>query len=359
MIVAPKTRRKDRARLERARFHRTHRGFWMHLVRRLGVFLLTIWFALTINFFLPRLSGQNPIEQRMMQRAVGGGSVQTGMQEMIREYNQKFGLDKPLIQQYVTYLEDMSRLNLNYSIGDYPKKVIEEIRDAIPWTIGLLGAATVLMFGMGSLLGAFLAWPRASRYAQALLSPFIALSAVPYYLLGLILIYVFAFRVQWLPLFGGYSPTTVPTLSWPFALDIGRHALLPGASIILAGLGGWALSMRGMMMTVQNEDYMLLAEAKGLRQATLFFRYGIRNALLPQTTSLILSLGYILSGSVLVEVIFSYPGVGSVLYHAIREFDYFLIQGIVFVVVLAIAFGALVLDLLLPLLDPRISYEEG
>jgi peptide/nickel transport system permease protein len=216
-----------------------------------------------------------------------------------------------------------------------------------------------MMFALGSLLGAFLAWPRASRLAQVLTMPFIALSAIPYYLLGLILIYLFAFRTQWLPLFGGYAATTVPELSWAFGLDVLKHAVLPAASIILAGLGGWALSMRGMMLTVQGEDYMILAEAKGLKQSTLFFRYAMRNAILPQVTSLILSLGYIFSGSVLVEVVFGYPGIGSVLYHAIREFDYFLIQGIVFLVVVAIALGALILDLILPLLDPRISYGRA
>ncbi len=333
--------------------------FWAYLLRRLGVFFLTIWLAATINFFIPRLSGQNPIEQRLMQRAVSGGSVQTGMEEMIKEYNRKFGLDKPLWQQYVTYLGDVSQFNFNYSIGDYPRTVTQVMGDAIPWTIGLLGTATLMMFGLGSLLGAFLAWPRSPRFLQFLVSPFVALSAVPYYLLGLILVYFFAFRNQWLPLFGGYSPTAVPQWSWPFMFDLVKHAVLPAASIILAGLGGWALSMRGMMKTVQGEDYMLLAEAKGLKQRTLFFRYGMRNAILPQITALILSLGYILSGSVLVEVIFGYPGVGSVLYHAIREFDYFLIQGVVFTVVVAIALGALILDLVLPLLDPRISYGRA
>ncbi len=330
-----------------------------YLLRRLGVFLLTIWVAATINFFMPRLSGQDPIEQRLMQRAVSGGTVQAGMQQMIAEYDRKFGLDQPLWKQYLTYLGDLSRFNFNYSIGDYPKTVNEMLADTIPWTIGLLGTATVLMFILGSLLGAFLAWPRASRFAQLLTTPFIALSAVPYYLLGLILIYIFAFRNQWLPLFGGYSPMTVPAWSWTFAFDVFKHALLPAASIILSGIGGWALSMRGMMQTVQGEDYMLLAEAKGLKQGTLFFSYAMRNALLPQITALILSLGYILSGSVLVEVIFGYPGIGSVLYHAIRSFDYFLIQGIVFTVVVAIALGALILDLLLPMLDPRISYRRA
>jgi len=325
-----------------------------YLARRLTLFFLTVWVAATINFFIPRLSGQNPVLQRLMERSIIGGSVQTGMQEMIDEYNRKFGLDKPLWRQYLTYLEDMSRLDFNYSIGSYPRTVSEIISDALPWTIGLLGTATVLMFVLGRALGAFLAWPRAPRAAKLAAMPFVALSSVPYYLLGLILVYIFGFKTQLLPLFGGYSPMMVPHWSWEFVRDVLNHALLPAASIVLSGFGFWALSMRGMMLTVQGEDYMLMAEAKGLKQSTLFLRYAMRNAILPQFTSLVLSLGYIVSGSVLVELIFSYPGIGSVLYHAIRQFDYYVIQGIVFTVVVAIALGALILDLLLPLLDPRI-----
>ncbi len=333
--------------------------FLTYLARRLGVFFLTIWVAATINFFIPRLSGQNPVLQRLMERSAVGGSVQTGMQQMIEEYTRKFGLDQPLWKQYLTYLSDLSHLDFNYSIGDYPKTVSTVISDALPWTIGLLGVSTIIMFLLGSVIGAFLAWPRAPRVVQFAVMPFVALSAVPYYLLGLILVYLFGFRAHVLPLFGGYSPTMVPTNSWPYIRDVLNHAILPAASIILSGFGLWALAMRGMMLTVQGEDYMLMAEAKGLKQSTLFLRYGMRNAILPQITSLILSLGYILSGSVLVEVVFSYPGIGSVLYHAIRQFDYFLIQGIVFTVVLAIALGALILDLILPLLDPRISYGRS
>ncbi|MFN8451516.1 MAG: ABC transporter permease [Anaerolineae bacterium] len=327
-----------------------------YLARRIGIFLLTVWIAATINFFIPRLSGQNPVLQRLMERSAVGGTVQTGMEQMIDEYNKKFGLDQPLFNQYLTYLGDMSRLDFNYSIGNYPRTVTAIIADALPWTIGLLGTATVLMFLLGSLLGAFLTWPRAPKIAKLVTMPFVALSAIPYYLLGLVLVYIFGFRTQVLPLFGGYSPTMVPTWSWAFVGDVISHAILPVASIVLSGLGFWALSMRGMMLTVQEEDYMVMGEAKGLKQSTLFVRYAMRNAILPQITGLILSMGYIVSGSVLVELVFSYPGIGSVLYHAIRQFDYFLIQGIVFTMVVAIALGALILDLLLPLLDPRINY---
>ena len=198
-----------------------------YLARRLTLFFLTIWVAATINFFIPRLSGQNPVLQRLMERSIIGGSVQTGMQEMIDEYNRKFGLDKPLWRQYLTYLEDMSRLDFNYSIGSYPRTVSEIITDALPWTIGLLGTATVLMFVLGSVLGAFLAWPRAPRAAKLAAMPFVALSSVPYYLLGLVLVYIFGFKTQLLPLFGGYSPMMVPHWSWEFVRDVLNHALLP------------------------------------------------------------------------------------------------------------------------------------
>jgi len=177
--------------------------------------------------------------------------------------------------------------------------------------------------------------------------------------LGLVLIYLFAFQRRWFPLFGGYSPGTFPSFSLNFALDVLKHSILPALSILLASLGFWALGMRGMMVTVEGEDYMTLGEAAGLKDRTLFFTYGLRNALLPQTTALGLSLGQILSGALLVEVIFSYPGIGSVLYNAIRQFDYFLIQGIVFTIVLAVTFATLILDLIYPLLDPRITYQRG
>ena len=187
----------------------------------------------------------------------------------------------------------------------------------------------------------------------------LTLSAIPYYLLGLVLLYFFAFQTQWLPIFGGYSPGVIPKLTLPFVLDIVRHSILPALSIVLAAIGFWALGMRAMMVTVQGEDSMLFAEAKGLKDRTLFLRYALRNALLPQATSLALALGQILSGAVLVEVVFAYPGIGSVLYHAIRDFDYFLIQGIVFTIIVSIGLATLILDIIYPLVDPRITYAKA
>ena len=328
-----------------------------YVARRFGVFLLIVWLAATLNFFLPRLSGQDPVHTKLLQQAALGGYVQAGIEEMTREYERRFGLDKPLWRQYASYLGNVARGDFNYSIANYPRTVRELIADALPWTIGLLGITTLLSFAIGSVLGALLAWPRAPRWMLWLMPPLWALHAIPFFLLGLILTYLFAFQIPLLPIFGGYSAGAVPALSWSFVGDVVSHAALPALSIILVATGGWALGMRGMMVTTMGEDYVTFAEAMGLRPATIFLRYCLRNAILPQVTALALALGQILSGAVLVEVIFGYPGIGTLLFQAIRENDHFVIQGIVFIVVVALGFATLVLDLLYPWLDPRISYR--
>jgi peptide/nickel transport system permease protein len=315
--------------------------------------------AATLNSLLPRLSGTDPIRARLLEQAAAGGYVQAGLEDMVDEYNRKFGLDRPLWEQYVSYLGDVVRLDFGYSIVNYPRTVVSMMGDALPWTIGLLLTTTLLAFVFGTLLGALLAWPRAPRFIQFLFPPLLTFSSIPYFLLGLVLLYLFAFRLPWLPLFGGYSAGSFPHYSASFAWDVFKHSLLPALSILLASMGFWALGMRGMMVTVEGEDYMTFAEAAGLKNRTLFFTYALRNALLPQTTALGLSIAQILSGALLVEVIFSYPGIGSTLYFAIRRNDYFLIQGVIFAIVLGVSVATLILDLIYPLLDPRISYHRN
>jgi peptide/nickel transport system permease protein len=326
-----------------------------YLVRRVGVFLLIAWLAATLNFFLPRLSGQDPVRVKLLQQAQLGGYVQAGIEAMIQEYDRRFGLDRPLWRQYLVYLRGAARLDFNYSIANYPRTVNEMIAEALPWTIGLLGTTTLVSFGLGTVLGALLAWPRAPRWMRWLMPPLWALHAIPFFLLGLILIYLFTFRIPVFPMFGGYSAGAFPALTASFVGDVLWHAVLPALSIVLVATGGWALSMRGMMVTTEGEDYVTFAEAKGLRSLTIFLRYCVRNALLPQATALALALGQIVSGAVLVEVIFGYPGIGTVLFQAIRENDHFLIQGIVFTVIVALGLATLMLDAIYPLLDPRIS----
>lgn len=332
-----------------------------YVIKRFLVFLIVFWAAATINFFLPRLSPINPIREKLMSQAMMGGYLQNDMQAMAAAYEAKFGLDKPLSEQYLTYLNDTVHLEFNYSISNYPKKVITMMGEALPWTIGLLLTTTLLAFAIGTFLGALLAWPKAPKFiTNFLLPPLLTLSAIPYYILGLLLLWIFAFTLKWLPIFGGYTAGTIPDwASLQFWGDVFSHALLPGLSIILAAIGFWALGMRAMMVTTQGEDYMVFAEAKGLKQATMFMRYAVRNALLPQTTGLALQLGYLLSGAVLVEVVFSFPGIGTVLYRAIRENDYFVIQGIILGVIFSIGLATFILDLIYPLLDPRITYRRA
>jgi peptide/nickel transport system permease protein len=224
--------------------------------------------------------------------------------------------------------------------------------------VGLLGTTTLLSFGIGTLLGALLAWPGAPHWMRWLMPPLLALHAIPFFLLGLILMYLLAFQLPLLPIFGGYTAGAIPSFSLGFAWDVLSHALLPALSIVLVATGGWALGMRGMMVTTMGEDYVTFADAKGLKSATIFLRYCLRNAILPQTTALALALGQILSGAVLVEVIFGYPGIGALLFQAIRENDHFLIQGIVFTVIVALGLATFVLDVVYPWLDPRISYRR-
>jgi peptide/nickel transport system permease protein len=331
----------------------------LYIARRFAVFLLIVWLAASLNFFLPRLSGQDPVRTKLLAEAQLGGYVQAGIEDMVKEYNQKFGLDKSLWRQYLTYLGDTARLDFNYSISNYPRTVRDMIAEALPWTIGLLGMTTLLSFGIGTFLGALLAWPGAPRWMRYVMPPLWALHAIPFFLLGLILMYLLAFQLRWLPIFGGYSAGASPAFNMSFILDVMAHATLPALSIILVATGGWALGMRGMMVTTMGEDYVTFAEAKGLRSSTIFLRYCVRNAILPQTTALALALGQILSGAVLVEVIFGYPGIGALLFQAIRENDHFLIQGIVFTVIVALGLTTFILDVLYPWLDPRISYQRS
>jgi peptide/nickel transport system permease protein len=318
-----------------------------------------VWAAATFNFLLPRLGGQNPIREKLVSQSALSGSVQAGLEEMITEFETKFGLDKPLWQQYLTYLSDMARFDFNYSISNYPRKVVDMMADALPWSVSLLLTTTLLAFLIGNVLGALLAWPSAPKFLNYIMPPILMMSAIPYFLLGLILVYIFGFFLGVFPMYGGYTMGTIPKLTLAFTWDVLWHTMLPALSIILVSMGGWALGMRSLMVMTQGEDFVIFADARGLRDRTIFARYAIRNALLPQVTALALALGTIVSGAVLVEVIFGYPGIGTMLYQAIRGSDFYLVQGIVFVVIVSIGLATFLLDIIYPLLDPRITYRRA
>lgn len=329
-----------------------------YLFWRLVQFVIIVWGAATLNFFIPRLAPGDPIRERLLTMTRSGSVSQESIDQMVQAYDQQFGLDQPLPVQYVNYLWGALHLDFGYSLAQYPAKATTLITAALPWTIGLLLIATILAFGLGTLLGALMAWPKSPRALHYLVAPLLTLSSVPYYLLGLVLIYVFAITIRLFPLSGGYTTGTIPSLSLGFALDIAHHTILPALSIVVAAVGFWALGMRGMMVTTEGEDYMTMAEAKGLPEGWVFYHYALRNAILPQFTALAIALGTVVSGSVLVEVVFGLPGIGTLLYKSITGSDYFVIYGIVFIIVFAIAFATLILDLIYPLLDPRISYRN-
>jgi peptide/nickel transport system permease protein len=332
-----------------------------YLIKRLILFIVVVWVAATINFVLPRLSGGNAIREQLLQQAATGGYVQNNIDAMVAEFDKDFGLDKPLWEQYFIYLWNTSHLDFGFSMANYPEKVSTLMGDALPWSLALLGISTALAFSVGIFLGGLIAWPKTPRFiSTVLLPPFLTLSAVPYYMLGLVLLWILSFQTHWFPLFGAYTPGTIPDWTNPdFLKDVALHSILPALSIILSSMGFWALGMRAMMVSVQHDDYVQFAEAKGLKDRTVFFRYAGRNALLPQITALGLTIGHILSGALLVEIVFSYPGIGSVLYHSIRGYDFQAIEGIVFGIIVAITLATLVLDLIYPKIDPRITYAKS
>ncbi len=331
-----------------------------YVLGRLLFFFVVVWAGVTLIFFLPRLApGRDPVRERLGMMVAMGGMNAENVERLAKAYEEKFGLDLPLWKQYLNYLGDVARFNLGYSLAKFPTRVIDVIAPAVPWTIALLSVSTLIAFTLGSLLGGLLAWQGSPRWLRLLLPPLFTFSAIPFYLLGLILLYLFAFRLKWFPLTGGSQILTMPSVTFGYFIELIYHSILPSLSIVLASVGFWSLSMRGMMITVEGEDYVTLAEAKGLPSGRVFLWYAMRNALLPQTTALALSLGTILSGSLLVEIMFNYPGIGSALFTAITSFDYFVIYGIVFMIVITIALVTLILDLIYPLLDPRISYQKG
>lgn len=330
---------------------------WSYVLSRLGTLILVVVVAVTVNFLVPRLAPGDPVTQRLEAMASQGTAIGGDFTKLVEAYKQKFGYDKPLWQQYLNYWGDLFRGDLGYSIAKYPARTWDLVRRAIPWTLGMLGAATVLAFAVGTLAGALLAWPATpAAAARAIIPLFIVFSSIPYYLMGLLLLFLFALTWEIFPTGGGHSIFIEPGWNLKSITDILRHATLPALSIVLASVAFWALGMRGMMVTTLGEDYMTLAEAKGLSKWRIFFRYGMRNAFLPQATHLAMALGHVISGAVLVEVIFRYPGVGFTLYESIIGKDYFVTQGILLLLILSIAITLVIMDFVYPLLDPRVSY---
>lgn len=329
-----------------------------YLIKRIGIFLLVVWAAASINFFIPKMApGQDPILRALLEATQDGGVAGDAMLDIAKEYRVRYGLDKPLWQQYVVYLGAMATLDFGVSFVSY-SPVREIILTRLPWTIGLLGTSILIGFIVGSTLGAIIGWPYSPRFLQGFIVPSFLFSAVPPYLMGLILVYLLAVTFTVLPFGGGYQAGVIPGWDLEFILSVLKHAALPAMALVVTDLGVRALVMRGSILSLFGEDYIKHAENRGLKGRRIFIWYGMRNALLPQLTWLALSLGSVAGGAIVVEAVFAYPGLGSALLVAIQGFDYPVIFGIVFLVILSIAVMTLILDLVYPLIDPRITYRK-
>jgi peptide/nickel transport system permease protein len=301
---------------------------------------------------------RNAIRERFAELARNGGVSPGDLEKIIAGMQHQFGLDRPLLSQYWDYLGSVLRLDFGYSLGKYPATVIGLIEQALPWTIGLIVVTTILSFIIGTVLGAIAAWPPAPRWMRTVATPFVLLTGVPPVIMGVLLLFFIGFRLHLLPLGGAYSIGIIPEWSWSFAIDMGIHQILPALSLILGSVGGWVLSMRGMGITVQGEDYVLYAEHKGLNGFTIFRDYYMRNAIIPQMTGLALALGTVVTSVVIVESIFGLPGIGTLLQDAIRSNDLPVIYGIVIFITIAIATIMVAMEFIYPLLDPRIRTSQ-
>ncbi len=328
-----------------------------YVFQRLLMFLLTIWIGSTLIFFIPRLAPGDPVTAMISRLSVDQGYVENADQ-IIGAWKEKFGLSDPLWMQYIRYWENIFSFDFGYSLARFPTQAWEIVEPALPWSIGLLSVATILSFCVGVTVGSLMGWRRTPRWLQYILPGSLTFASIPYFMFGIVMIYVVAFQLHWLPSTGAYSRWVNPGWNWPFIKDMVAHAILPVVSIVLTSMGGWALGMRGLMISVNNEDYFLLAQVKGLSPARIFFRYGVRNAILPVITALAMGLGGLISGSILVEFIFAYPGTGYTLYESIITQDYTVTQAIANLIILVTATSVLLLDLLYPLIDPRITYSR-
>jgi peptide/nickel transport system permease protein len=322
------------------------------LVRRVGFYVVTAWAAVTINFFIPRMIPGDPV-QALINRYQG--QLDT---DAIASLYVLFGLDKhvSLWDQYWQYWGQLFRGDLGTSFSYFPTPVSEVLRSSLPWTVGLVGVATVIAVVAGSLIGVFLGWRRGTK-ADAIVPITTFFSSVPYFWLGIIAISAFAVTWKVLPTGGGYDGNLMPAWNWPYVGSVLQHALLPALTIILSSIAGWILGMRNMMVTTTSEDYVTVAQAKGLSERRVMFGYAARNSVLPQISGFALSLGFIVSGTLVMEMVFSYPGIGFRLFQAIGGKDYPLMQGIFLVITLSVLVANALADVVYVMLDPRTRQE--
>ncbi len=316
------------------------------LARRLVLYIVTAWVAITANFLLPRLMPGNPI-QTLIGKITG-----TVTPNEIRAIRLSFGMGfhQGLIAQYFTYLTQLLHGNFGVSIT-LGAPVSSILREAVPWTVGLIGLSTIFSFAIGTFGGALLGWTRGSRL-DALIPTATFFQAVPYFFLATVMLLLFGSDLHWFPVLGAYSQTVTPGWNLAYISSVIRYGELPLLAIVLSSLAGWMLGMRNMMITMIGEDFVLMAVAKGLPRRKVIW-HAARNAILPSIANLSLAIGLVVSGALLVELVFNYPGVGDLLLQAVLNEDYPLIQGIFLVITLAVLAANFLADIVYLWLDPR------
>ncbi len=330
-----------------------------YYLRKLITYVFTIWGAFTITFFLFRLLPSNPVDAWVKtlerQYAVQQSS---SVANTAAYYKEQFGLNGTLGEQYVRYMYQVFvKGNLGPSFVNYPDPVQTLIMKRLPWTIGLLGTSVILSWVAGIVIGLLAGWFRETRFSGAITNIAISLSQIPAYLIALLLVLVVGYGLKWLPTRGAWDAQYSIGFTLPFILSVLQHAILPATAIVIVSVAGWILTTRSLIITLLGEDYLLYAEAKGLKPWNIMRRYALRNIMLPQATGLALTLGAVMNGQLLIELLFVYPGLGDLLNLAINVYDFNTVLGVILISIVSVMTASLLIDLALPLIDPRIRTQ--
>lgn len=323
-------------------------------VQKVGFLLISVWAALTVNFLIPRLMPGSPADAIMAHFQADGAPLGPNA---LQALEQQFGLSHaPIWTQYFGYLGNLVHGQLGTSITYYPMTVTQVIERSLPWTLGLAGTATIVSVLLGTLLGIYAAWHRGTRLDSLLTTVTMFTSAIPYFWIALLLVYIFGFLLHWFPQIHAFSSLSGPW--WQVAADVLYHAILPGATIVISAIGGWLVGMRNNMIQTLGEDYVTFARARGVEDRRIMLAYAARNAILPNMTGFAMAIGFVVGGALLTEIVFSYPGIGTQLLTAVENQDYPLMQGIFLIIAVAVLLANFLVDLLYGLMDPRARQGE-
>lgn len=328
-----------------------------YLIPRLIQYFLVIFLGITAVFFIPRLTPNDPVQRTLAEMKARGSYLDPGtMDEIISDLTEMYGLGGSWGDQYIAFWGRLVTGDFGVSFFQFPTRVNQLIKFSLPWTLGLLLVTTIISWVLGNIIGALAGYYSRKRWSQVLDTVAMIIRPFPYYIFAFALLLLLAYVVRWFPVSGGYQIGRTVAFNWGFIKDVLRHSTLPALSLIILGA---AVNFQTMKLIVQNvnaESFVQYAKLGGVTEDRIVSKYVIRNAILPQITGLALSLGQIFSGALITEIVFSYPGLGTLLYHAIVNGDYNLIMGITVFSILAITTAILILDLLYPLFDPRIRY---